>query len=155
MSTTIIYENARRLCRIAAQDVFDIDDLYPRQLDVMVRLYMMKVKVSPIEPAPLLFVKPTGGGKSLVRDVNSVMFRGVALTIVPILALGADQSVNVRTNANQLCGDVLSLHIDEVRDEGQTKQIVKLIKDLPQDTEKLSYCLRRLRQLLIISYGGV
>ena len=52
---------------------------------------MMKFKLSSINPAPVLFVQPPGGGKLLVRDVHSVFCRGVSLTIVPILSLGADQ----------------------------------------------------------------
>ena len=38
----------------------------------------------------------TGGGKSLVRDVHSILFRGVSLTIVPVLSLGADLSIKVK-----------------------------------------------------------
>ena len=38
-----------------------------------------------------LIVRPTGGGKSLVRDVCSVIVGGVSLIIMPLLYLGADQ----------------------------------------------------------------
>jgi hypothetical protein len=34
-----------------------------------------------------LLVAPTGGGKSLVRDVCGVCFRGITLTIIPLLSL--------------------------------------------------------------------
>ena len=83
--------HARRLSAIVARDVFNTPELYPDQLRVLERLAMMKFKLSSIHPAPILFLQPTGGGKSMVRDVHSVISRGIALTIVPVLSLGADQ----------------------------------------------------------------
>ena len=76
---------ARSLSQTVASDVFGINPTYPAQLDVLAQLAMMKFKLSSNKPLPLLFVHPTGGGKSLVRDVHSVLFWGVSLTIVPVL----------------------------------------------------------------------
>ena len=59
-------------------------------MEVLLRLAMMKFRESPAVPAPVLLVKATGGGKSLVRDIHSVMCCGVSLTIVPLLALDAN-----------------------------------------------------------------
>ena len=40
------------------------------------------------ESSPVLLVRPTGDGKSLVRNIAATFFGGVTLTIVPLLALG-------------------------------------------------------------------
>ena len=86
----------RALSQTVANNVFDIKHLYPVQLDMLARIAMMKFKLSSYKTSPLLFVHPTGSGKSLARDVRSVIFRGVSLTIVPALSLGADLAVNIR-----------------------------------------------------------
>ena len=87
---SLLESRARILSQTVARDVFGIDPLYPAQLDVLARLALMKFKLSSYKSSPLLFVHPTGGGKLLVRDIHSVLFRGVSLTIVPVLSLGAD-----------------------------------------------------------------
>ena len=51
---------------------------------------MMKFVILTHAAAPVLFVMATGGGKSLVYDIHSVMFRDVFLTIAPLLALSAE-----------------------------------------------------------------
>ena len=73
--------------KIVARYVFSINELYPPQLAVLARLAMMKFKASPLHPSSILFVHPTGGGKSLVRDIHSVLFRGVSLTVVPVFSV--------------------------------------------------------------------
>ena len=81
---------ARWLSSIVVKDVFSADFLYGDQIDILERLVLMKSQKPPVKPAPLLFVKVTDGGKSMVRDAHLVMFQAVSLTIVTILALGAD-----------------------------------------------------------------
>ena len=78
-------------------------------MDVLTKLAMMKFRDPPTFPTHILFVKATDGGKSLVRDINLVMFRGVSLTIVPLLVLGADQTLKVSTKSIQTFSDVTSL----------------------------------------------
>ena len=51
----------------------------------------------------------------LVRDVHPTLFRGVSLTIVPVLSLGADFSLKVRHKASQGCGRVVSIHLNEMQ----------------------------------------
>ena len=74
---------------------------------------MMKFRESPTVPAPILFVKATGGGKYLVRNIHLVMFRGVSLTIVPLIALGANQTSKVSNTSIQTFGDVLAVYLDD------------------------------------------
>ena len=96
----------------------------------------MRFTTSDIKPSSLLFIHPTGGGKSLVRDVYSVIFRGVSLCIVPILSLGSDQKVKINIKANQNYGRIIPIHIDEIRDVTQALAFIKEILGLPIDTTK-------------------
>jgi len=127
---------AERLSIRVARDVFSIHPLYPAQVDVLSRLALMKFKESTLKPSSVLFVHPTGGGKSLVRDVHSALFRGVSLTIVPVLALGADLSIKVREKASQGCGRVVSIHLDEIRNIVDAKIMIDSIENLSLDTQK-------------------
>ena len=62
----------------------------------------------------LLLVRPTGGGKSAVRNTFAVLTAGVSLTITPLLSLSADQVKKLK-NASQAHGHVVSFHLDEIR----------------------------------------
>ena len=133
---TKLQSRAKRLSGMVASNVFGINPLYPAQLDVLSRLALMKFKDSPLKPSSVLFVHPTGGGKSLVRDVHSVLFRGVSLTIVPVLALGVDLSGKVREKASQGCGRVVSIHLDEIRNITDAEEIIDSVGKLSLDTQK-------------------
>ena len=83
-------------------------------MDDLTKLVMMKFRGSPTVFAPIFLVKATSGGKSLVRDIFSMMFRGVSLTIVHLLALVVDQTSKVSTNSIKNSSDQLAVHLDEV-----------------------------------------
>ena len=68
-------------------------------MDVLTKLTMMKFRDSPTVPTPILFVKATSRGRYLV----------LFLTIVPLLVLGADQTLKVSTKSIQTFSDVTSL----------------------------------------------
>ena len=80
-------------------------------------------------------LKATGGGKSMVRDVHSATFQAVLLTIVPILALDTDQCMKINPRAKQTSGDVVAIHLDEVRIPLQASYIIDMIKLYPMDTK--------------------
>ena len=71
-----------------------------------------------------------------MRDVHSTLFRGVFLTIVPVLSLGADFSLKVRQKASQGYGYVVSIHLDEVQNVVDTKRIIDSVEALLLDTKK-------------------
>ena len=98
---------------------------------------MMKFRDSLAIPTPLLFVKATGGGRSLVRYIHSVIFHGSSLIIVPLLALGVDQTSKVCTKSIQTSGDVLAIHLDEIHNPLDQQRIVKYILALPLNTRKI------------------
>ena len=64
-----------------------------------------------------LVLRPTGGGKSLVRDVCSFICDGVSLTIMPLLSLGTDQTEKISSRANCAMQPVLAFHLDEMDKE--------------------------------------
>ena len=88
---------------------------YQWQLEILSQLSFMKKIDTSIYPGAVLLVRPTGGGKSSVRDVYSVMCAGVSLTITPLLSLGADQTQKIRQNASTNGGPVHAYHLDELR----------------------------------------
>ena len=95
----------------------------------------MRFKASPYKPSSVLFVYPTGGGKSLVRDVHSALFCGVSLTIVHVLLLGVDLSLKVREKAYQCCGCEFSIHLDEIQNIVDAKRAIESIETLPLYTK--------------------
>ena len=79
---------------------------------------------------------PSGGGKSLIRYVYSVLLRAVSLTIVPVLSLGADLVVKVRDKSSYTCGRVISIHMDEITNESDASSIIRSTLAFPNDTKK-------------------
>ena len=61
----------------------------------------------------LLLVDRTGGGKSLTMQMALTMSAGIAIIIVPLLALTADQVEKIK-RANQKYGSVEAHHIDDL-----------------------------------------
>jgi superfamily II DNA helicase RecQ len=110
---------------------------YPWQLDVLTHLLCMPIPDSGIFAAPVLLVLPTGGSKSSIHDVYSVMNSGVSLTITLLLALGADQDENISTRAKQTTGTVVSVHLDELRTPVDQAALVTMTKALPDDSHTL------------------
>jgi superfamily II DNA helicase RecQ len=106
---------------------------YPWQLQVMAHLCCMGIPDSKIDPAPVLLVRPTGGGKSSVRDVYSIMNGGFSLTITPLLSLGADQESKITLKARQTTGNVISVHLDEIRSPADQNTLVTMLKAIPPD----------------------
>jgi hypothetical protein len=60
-------------------------------------------------------VRPTGGGKTFMGDVHSVMCASVSLTITPLLSLaGVDQTQKIRQNKSKNGGRVHAYHLDKL-----------------------------------------
>jgi hypothetical protein len=84
--------------------------------------------------APLLLVRPTGGGKSAVRDTVAVILAGVVLTISPLLSLGSDQNEKIGMKASQEYGTVVSFHLDEIKERTEQQAVSDSISNLDADT---------------------
>lgn len=86
----------------------------------------MQIPTSGLPASAVLLVAPTGGGKSLVRDVVAAASPGVTLSISPLLALGADQESNLNLSIYDECGAVAAFHVDEIlNDEKKREEVLK------------------------------
>ena len=66
---------------------------------------------------PLLLVRSTGGGKSAVRDISSILCGGITITIVPLLSLAADQTSKLKHTSltNHLSNRLQVFNLDVLR----------------------------------------
>lgn len=65
-----------------AQDYFGISELYPEQKDAIDQVLNKK---------DIVYVMPTGSGKSLVYQIVSILSRGITIVVSPLVALMEDQ----------------------------------------------------------------
>jgi hypothetical protein len=89
------------------------------QEDVLTRLLKMSSYRHPLAPAPTFLCQPTGGGKSLVRDVYTAGRGGVSWCIGPLLALGADQESKINKRSLSQDGRTFAIHLDAYRSQSQ------------------------------------
>jgi superfamily II DNA helicase RecQ len=83
-----IDEASNDLASVAMLDVFGCS-LHVWQQSILSHLYRMSTKHG--DPGPVLLCQPTGGGKSMVRNIFAVSSPGVTINITPLLSLSADQ----------------------------------------------------------------
>jgi hypothetical protein len=100
--------------KTAPRSVYDVEP-YPWQAQFGGSIIIKSVLTN--WPKVNLLVAPTGGSKSLVRDVCGLCFGGVNLTIVPLLSLGTDQASKGFQKPHQDQGVVTAFHLDEIRDD--------------------------------------
>jgi hypothetical protein len=119
--------------KVAMHDVFGRIP-YEWQLEIISHLSMMKKIGTFIRPGAVLLIWPTGGGKSFVRDVYSVMCAGVLLTITPLPSLGADKTEKIQKNASRNGGPVHLFHLDKLRCPQAQRLLSEHILSLSVDT---------------------
>jgi hypothetical protein len=133
-----VRERLRIIVEAQSQGVFNVTP-YPWQTEVIIHMTLMNVPRGGVSCAPLLLVRPTGGGKSLVRDVYSIVKAGVCLTITPLLSLGADQVEKISLKSNNLLGSIASIHLDEIRAKHEQEEIVKTILAKPETSHTTTF----------------
>ena len=112
----------------AARRVFGVASLRPRQ-----EAAVLRALTDEETRRKLLLVERTGGGKSLVLGLVSVLCAGVTVVLVPLLALTADQLARFN-NADQSRGVVHAIHLDETDQSDLDGEVVPMLDDLPRDT---------------------
>jgi superfamily II DNA helicase RecQ len=80
--------------------------------------------------APLLLIRPTGGGKLAVRDTVGVILAGVVLTISPLLSLAGNQANKVGKQASQEFGNVVSFHLDKIKHTIKQQAVAASVSNL-------------------------
>jgi superfamily II DNA helicase RecQ len=108
---------------------------YDWQVDAVSHWLRMALWPSRFLPMPVLMVRPTGGGKSATRDVTGLLLGScVVLTIVPLLSLGADQTLKIKQYENDNNLPVTPIHIDEEKDPRERDRIIQWLLRPPLDT---------------------
>jgi superfamily II DNA helicase RecQ len=105
------------------------------QDDILCHLLKMASPRHSIAPAPTFLCQPTGGGKSLVRDVFASGCGGVTWCIGPLLALGADQESKINKRSISNDGKTFTIHLDEYRTESQLHGIWRELKAFTRQSE--------------------
>jgi superfamily II DNA helicase RecQ len=100
---------------------------------------LMNVPKGRVDCAPVLLVRPTGGGKSLVRYIYSILNAGVCLTITPLLSLGVNQVEKIGLKSNNSFGSIAAIHLDEIRAKHQQQAIVKSILLQPKSSNTSTF----------------
>jgi superfamily II DNA helicase RecQ len=101
----------------------------PKDWQLEIVAHLLKTVVDgPPGPTPILICRPTGGGKSAVRDcAGFILGGGVVLTVVPLLAVAGDQTSKVRRASNRE-GNIRVYNLDEYknyRKKTTTKGLVR------------------------------
>ena len=81
----------------------------------------------------LLLVERTGGGKSLTMQMVLTMIGGIALIIVPLLALTADQVEKIR-RANRSFGSVEAHHTDDLDESFIRERLIPRMMEISNST---------------------
>lgn len=105
-------------------------------MKILSQLLLIQFKEPTVKPSPVLFIQPTGGGKSLIRNVYSCIFLGVMLIIVPVLSLGDNLCKNVEDNASQGCGYVITIHLDEINNHDVAHDMINSVLLLDDNMRK-------------------
>jgi superfamily II DNA helicase RecQ len=111
-------------------------DPYPWQQMAIIKILAWSGDQLSPTPTPHLLVRNTGGGKSLVRDTTAFILGGVTLTISPLLVLGSDQTIKLKTMIQQGTG-IKAVHLDEISVDSQKERtLIKYIGSLSSSTSK-------------------
>ena len=86
----------------------------------------------------LLLVERTGGGKSLTMQMVLTMIGGIALIIVPLLALTADQVEKIR-RANRSFGSVEAHHTDDLDESFIRERLIPRMMEISDSTTSSMY----------------
>jgi hypothetical protein len=124
---------------VETSDMFaDVMDRAPYDFQLRARsiLARMSHPGHPLHPASVLLVRPTGGGKSSVRDCHAHVLAGFTLTIVPLLSLGADQTEKMKPFSKDATGLLHPIHLDDYRREHDRKALVENLLSLSVGTKQ-------------------
>ena len=92
------------------------------QVDVGSKLLSASCDTTRAGPIPILLVRPTGGGKSAVRDAVGLCLGGVILTICPLLSLAADQVDKLKPLANREA-NVDVFNVDAIQNSRRNREL--------------------------------
>ena len=106
----------------------------PREMQTNVIKITISKQREGISSKPVLLVKATGGGKSLVIQTIGVINAGVVIVIENTSSLSADKAEKIR-NASKSCGNISSIHLDQVKKEEDKKALSEVLVNLKECTQ--------------------
>jgi hypothetical protein len=103
IATNVDVDIDSQLAEVIADSFHAFHGFLPKPWQVQTCQHLLRSIIDdPPGAVPILLCRPTGGGKSAVRDCASfAMGGGVCLTIVPLLALAGDQTTKIRKAAER------------------------------------------------------
>jgi superfamily II DNA helicase RecQ len=87
-----------------------------------------------IKARPILFVAPTGIGKSAVRDAVGLTTAGVVLTICPLLSLSADQTKKLHSLTERHPNTEV-FNLDNLANQAAQSRLSSQLLSLDNDTD--------------------
>ena len=104
----------------------------PRPFQVAAVSQLIRMSLGMINTRPLFICQPTGGSKSLVRDVFAVAVAGIIINIAPLLSLNADQNNKLKSKAR--CRNIHSFHLHEYNENCQIDRIIEFLLNYPKNS---------------------
>lgn len=114
-------------------------------IDKILRMHLQPDHEQWLQPGAVTLVQPTSGGKSAVTRCAGSILRGVILTVVPLLSIGADQvskiskQVSEINKAGQRTGSIVAFHLDEVKQNTAKKSLAEALLNVQQDSSATVY----------------
>jgi superfamily II DNA helicase RecQ len=129
---------------------------FPWQKAIITHLNLMTCPASGIPPSPIFLCAPTGGGKSITRDLFTAGQGNVSWCISPLLSLGADQGIKINQNPASSDGAAIAFHLDHYRHSAQQRAITERIAKMT-DNSNSTVCITLSPQALVNNklYYGV
>ena len=81
----------------------------------------------------MIVVDRTGGGKSLILAMTSIIVAGISVVIVPLLALTANQLARLNRAVSKY-GAVTAIHLDETSKDDLLHRVIPKMDSLPSNT---------------------
>jgi superfamily II DNA helicase RecQ len=134
MTTPLWDERMLSALHAVAKRSFGRETLYSFQQDVAMRLIKMVKNRDDAYPSAFLLVVPTGGGKSLTRDLVARALCGVTWTFTPLLSLSADQTSKLVVLSSKSDDDhFFAYHLDEM-DENEIAALQSHLMEVSVNT---------------------
>jgi len=109
-------------------------------IDMVLRMSLPPEHQQHLPPGALTVVQQTSRGKSAITRCAGSILRGVILTVVPLLSIGADQVSIIEKQASEInqlgqrTGSVVSFHLDKVKQAATKRSLAAALLNLSKDT---------------------
>ena len=109
-------------------------------IDAILRMNLPCQHADRLQPGALTAVQQTSRGKSAITRCARSILRGVVVTIVPLLSIGADQVSKIDAQVSEInelgqrTGSIVAFHLDEIKKVKTKKSVANALLQLKEDT---------------------